>query len=574
MSEAASVESSGSIAGFLSRLLRHPRLLLTVFCLLLWAPGIFSLPPLDRDESRFAQASKQMLETGDFVDIRLGNAPRYKKPVGIYWMQSAATTAADLGRTVHDRIWTYRLTSLLGALAAVWLTFWCARAFASVEAAFLSAMLMGATLLLAGEASIATTDAVLLAAILAAQGVFLRIYKASRENRPLSHPVEFALLGWAAIGVGVLVKGPVAPAVPLLTLAALSLWDRDARWLQKLRPLSGIILVLLIVVPWAIAIALRSRGQFYEQSIGVDFAAKMAGGQESHGAVPGYYLALMTLTLWPVTLFLIPAIAGAVRARAEPAVRFLLCWIVPCWLMFELVPTKLPHYVLPVYPALAILAAVWALGKMPKKTVFDRVLFWAAPVQFLAAAAALTAAVVVLPGIYGSGILWWQTALVALFFTFCIVSVAAYARRLALTAAFAAFAAALVLYPTVTAGVAPSLEKLWISPRAAAAVKTLSRPGDPPPAAVGYHEPSLLFLLGTKTRLANARDAADVGAEAGGLVLVDSRQVPLFLGRLAEREADAHAVGTVDGFNYSKGRTVRLRIFRVTPVREWTPPQE
>src|SRR3954468_1046044 len=112
----------------------RPLAVLLLICVLAWLPGFFTLPPLDRDESRFAQAAKQMLETGDFVDINLGGVPRYEKPVGIYWLQAASTAAFGTG--VRDSIWTYRVPSLLGALAGVAATFWLVRTFASVEAAF------------------------------------------------------------------------------------------------------------------------------------------------------------------------------------------------------------------------------------------------------------------------------------------------------------------------------------------------------------------------------------------------------------------------------------------------------
>src|SRR5579872_7083017 len=97
---------------FLSWLARRPKLVLALLCLLLWTPGILSLPALDRDESRFAESSRQMLDSGDVVDIRFGQVPRYKKPIGIYWLQAAATAAA--GRAYgsggdESRIWTYRL---------------------------------------------------------------------------------------------------------------------------------------------------------------------------------------------------------------------------------------------------------------------------------------------------------------------------------------------------------------------------------------------------------------------------------------------------------------------------------
>src|SRR5690348_13559425 len=110
---------------------QKPLAVLLLICVLVWLPGFFTLPPLDRDESRFAQASKQMLETGDFIDISLGGVPRYEKPVGIYWLQAVSTAAFGSGTRNH--IWTYRIPSLLGALAAVAATFFLVRLFAGVE---------------------------------------------------------------------------------------------------------------------------------------------------------------------------------------------------------------------------------------------------------------------------------------------------------------------------------------------------------------------------------------------------------------------------------------------------------
>src|SRR5690242_11815003 len=96
--------------------------LLAVLCLTLFLPGFFTIPPTDRDESRFAQATTQMLKSGDFVDIRFQDESRYKKPVGIYWLQSAAVELA--GGPDNVGIWAYRLPSLAGATLAVLLTAW------------------------------------------------------------------------------------------------------------------------------------------------------------------------------------------------------------------------------------------------------------------------------------------------------------------------------------------------------------------------------------------------------------------------------------------------------------------
>src|SRR6201985_539338 len=112
--------------------------------LLLFLPGFFNIPPVDRDEARFAQATKQMVESGDYVDIRFQEEVRYKKPVGIYWMQAAAVEsfrALGLPRA-EVRIWVYRIPSLIGAVGAVLLTYWAALAFVTRRGAVFAALLM------------------------------------------------------------------------------------------------------------------------------------------------------------------------------------------------------------------------------------------------------------------------------------------------------------------------------------------------------------------------------------------------------------------------------------------------
>ena len=132
--------------------------------LVLFLPGFFNIPPIDRDEARFAQATKQMVETGDFVDIRFQDEVRYKKPVGIYWLQAAAVeTASALGLPrAQVRIWLYRVPSLIGAIGAMLLTYWTALAFVTRRGAILAGLMIGSSVLLGVEARLAKTDAMLL----------------------------------------------------------------------------------------------------------------------------------------------------------------------------------------------------------------------------------------------------------------------------------------------------------------------------------------------------------------------------------------------------------------------------
>ena len=568
---------------WLTRLARRPFSILALLGLLLWLPGIVSLPALDRDESRFAQSSRQMVESGDLVDIRFGHVPRYKKPIGIYWLQAATTAIAAPVTHYNDRIWTYRLPSLLGAIAASWLTVWCALAIAGAEAAFLSGLLMLGTVLLTAEASIATTDAVLLACVLGVQGVLLRLYRAARDADFPAPRKRTVMWGWAALGFGILIKGPVVLGVAAFTLIALTGWDYWEQrrkpivpeappekpvwqWLAVLKSWRGIGLVLLLILPWLIAITIQSRGAFFEEALGNDFAAKMAGGQESHGGWPGYYLLLSAASFWPAILFVLPGILLAVSRRAEPGIRFLLAWAAGWWLVVELVPTKLPHYVIDAYPPLAILAALFVLDPRPLKWLAAA--RWLAIAQFVIGAALLTAVLILAPGYFGEGASWPVYAAAGVGASLAIAALVLAILKKNLLAVVLGFASLLVFTPALTAYVGPRLEQLWITERLKVMVEAAHQSGDAAPVLAGYQEPSLVFALGKDVVLGDGKGAAEASARTGSLALVEDEARGDFLARLAELQADAKQLGELSGMNYSRGRKVHVILYRVGHLRE------
>ena len=210
---------------------RRPRLLLVLYCLLCWLPGFFSIPPSDRDESRFAQATKQMIESGNLLEIRNGAEARNRKPIGIYWLQLPfAAVARATGIADANPIWPYRLPSLFGALVAVLATYGLGRRLLGREAALLGAMMLGGSVLLAVETDMAKTDAALLAATTLAMTVLARAYTAEALTRGA------AALFWLALGAGILIKGPITPIVSALTVLALAVADREWRgWEGALR---------------------------------------------------------------------------------------------------------------------------------------------------------------------------------------------------------------------------------------------------------------------------------------------------------------------------------------------------
>lgn len=330
---------------------------LTLVGLVFFLPGFFTIPPIDRDEARFAQATKQMVETGDFVDIRFQDDVRYKKPVGIYWLQSAAVeTASQLGLPrAQLRIWLYRVPSLIGAIGAVLLTYWTALAFVTRRGAALAALMICSCVLLGGEARLAKTDAMLLLTVVAAMGAMARVYLSWQRGEDPAHPPwSSPAIFWTALAGGILLKGPLILMFVGLTIAVLAILDRSAVWLWRMRPVWGLTWLLVLVLPWFVAIFWRAGDAFFADLIGGDMLSKLAA-QESHGAPPGLYLLLFWVTFWPGAPLAGMAAPAVWRARREPGAQFLLAWLIPSWIVFEAVLTKLPHYVLPLYPAIAIL---------------------------------------------------------------------------------------------------------------------------------------------------------------------------------------------------------------------------
>ena len=242
--------------------LRAAPLWLALIALALFLPGFVGMQPIDRDEPRFAQATKQMLETGDFVSIRFQDQSRNKKPVGIYWAQAAAVSVAEAVGLPNARrtIWVYRIPSLLGALATVLLTYWAGLALGSRRMAFMAGILVASTIVLGVEARLAKTDAVDAASVVAALGVLARLWM-RREHPPEGRDgVTLAAIFWISLAAGILVKGPVAPMVTIVTALALSVVAGSGRWLLPLRPLWGALGLLLLVSPWFILIVLRTKG--------------------------------------------------------------------------------------------------------------------------------------------------------------------------------------------------------------------------------------------------------------------------------------------------------------------------
>jgi 4-amino-4-deoxy-L-arabinose transferase-like glycosyltransferase len=533
--------------------------LLVVCGLLLFLPGFFGIPPIDRDEARFAQATKQMVESGDFVDIRFQDDVRYKKPVGIYWMQAAAVEAASaLGLPrAQVRVWLYRVPSLIGAFGAVLLTYWTGLAFVTRRGAVLAALIMASSVLLGVEARLAKTDAMLLFTVVAAMGAMARVYLSWQRGDDTPHPPwSWPVIFWTALAGGILLKGPLILMFAGLTIATLAFFDRSVAWLWRLRPVWGLIWLLVLVLPWFVAIFWRAGDAFFADSIGGDMLSKLSA-QESHGAPPGVYLLLFWVTFWPGAPLAGMAAPAVWRARREPGAQFLLAWIIPSWIVFELVLTKLPHYVLPLYPAIAILT----VGALERRVLSRSWLTRGAAWWFVIPALASLAAVVGAVSLTRQPVfLAWPFVAAALIFGLFAWWLYDHnrAERSLLNSVVSAMFLALAVYGVVV----PALTPLFPSAEVARALRNVVCVG-PKAAAAGFHEPSLVFMTGTSTLLTDGSGAADFLAHGScRFALVEQRSERSFAQR-AEAIGLRYDVATrVEGYNISQGRTISIAIFR------------
>ncbi|MFA6265192.1 MAG: glycosyltransferase family 39 protein [Pseudolabrys sp.] len=533
---------------------------LVLFSLIAFLPGFFQIPPVDRDEARFAQASKQMLESGEYVDIRFQDEVRYKKPVGIYWLQSAAVKAGEaLGvANAHKTIWLYRLPSLFGAIGAVLLTYWSALAFVGRRTALIAALMMAGSLLLGIEARLGTTDAMLLLSSVTAMGALARIYLSSRQTpeRPVGLAMPAVL--WTAMAYGILIKGPLVLMFVGLTLIALAIADRSVRWMKQIRPLPGFIWMLLLVAPWFIAIVAKSGDSFFIKSVGDDMLAKVASGQEAHGAPPGYYFLLFWVTFWPGSVLAGLAAPTIWKARAEPGARFLLAWIIPSWIVFEVVMTKLPHYVLPLYPAVAILIA----GILEKNALWRNKWIVHGTVGWFLLPVAIAIAV---PFIFFAmsrdlGLVAWPFAAAATIlglFAWWLYDVDG-----AESALLRGLVSSVFVAITVYAVTFPMLPSLFPSELVAREVRAKGCADPQLASTYSYQEPSLVFLIGTETKFTDGPGAAEfLNGGPCRFALVEVRSERAFVQRANALGVRFTLANRIDGFNVSNGKPFAMALF-------------
>jgi 4-amino-4-deoxy-L-arabinose transferase-like glycosyltransferase len=341
------------------------------YVLLLLVGSLLCLPNLggpalwDIDEGNNAECALEMYESGNFITPSFNYKLRVDKPVLLYWLQMSAYRVFGVNE------FAARLPSALASLLTLLVLYELGRRLFDRSAALLAGLVLAGSVSFAAAAHFANPDALLNLCTLLTLWCFWN-----------HHSCEggWWLLGsGAAAGLGMLAKGPVALLLPLAVTLGFLLWRREWRRLLDLRLLGASLIFLLVAAPWYIWVGMETKGEWLSGFLGKHNVERALVPMENHGGPFYYYLLVLVAGLAPWSVFLGPTVWHAwkkLRQDAESnslrdsrAVRqFLLCWVAVWFVFFTVVQTKLPSYILPAYPAVALLTASflddWRRGRI------------------------------------------------------------------------------------------------------------------------------------------------------------------------------------------------------------------
>ena len=543
---------------------------LIILIILALFSGQYSIPPIDRDEARFAQASSQMIQSGDYVNIKFQDEIRAKKPIGIYWLQ--AFSAKIFGQ---EDIGSYRIPSLLSSIITLVFVGLITRLIFPLYQTLIVTLLFASSIVFMGEAHLAKTDATLLCLICVQQYFLLKIILQQENTFKLKY--LYPILVWLTFSFGVLVKGPISIAILFPTVIAFSIIQKSLNLIKSLRPIIGFLICTLVILPWFLAIDEATNGMFLQKAFQEDFFSKLESGQEGHGALPGTHLLTLSISIWPIATFLPCLILFSLQHRNNVIIKFLICWILPFWVIIELIPTKLLHYPLPVLPAIAILAIGGLLqfkSNIKKiKSALVRKITYMSSILFSFGGIILSGGI-----FYISSKFNIENDNILTFFTILLVLIAIVIFILSHTLIFnfknlyldisksfynillAIIALASIFNIINYNFVLPKLDYLHPS---YAIIKKLKKVKADAVASSGYHEPSLVFLLNGDVLLSDPHEVAIFMAEGkNNVALIEKSDLKLFLETTNDLNLKIKEISIIKGFNIAKGRHVEIYIFQ------------
>lgn len=318
---------------------------LYVWCLFALLP-LGWVPLFDVDEGAFSEATREMMQSGNYLTTYLYGLPRFDKPVAIYWLQAISAYIFGLNT------WAMRLPSAVAATVWLYGIYGFVRRYYGEAVAYTAVWMFVGSLQINLIAKSAIADALLNMAV---SGAMLSWWQYIEHKQK-----QDLLVGYCLIGLGILTKGPIAIIIPVLALGTYALTKKSVGFLYDMMVYPwGWIGLLSICMPWYIAELYDQGWAFVEGFFWQHNMHRALSVMETHSGGYGYYIPVILLGLMPFSAYLGCVAASWRRLWTCERERFLLCWALSVFGFFTIVSTKLPHYVLYGYTPCIILMAVY-----------------------------------------------------------------------------------------------------------------------------------------------------------------------------------------------------------------------
>jgi len=316
--------------------------------LALWFSGLNQRPLGEPDEGRYAEVAREMFASGNWLTPKLDGFNFFDKPALQYW---ASALFYDVFG-VHE--WTARLWVAITGLLAILAVGWASKRLYGARTGWIAALVLGSTLLFVAGAHINTMDM----GVAAFLGIAICLFLVAQfDPHAEQQRVRLNLLGWACLALAVLSKGLIGLVFPAITLMVFMLWERDGSILRRMTMGWGMLVVLLIAAPWFMAISFRHPGYFDYFFIKEHFSRFLTNVYDRDRPW-WFFIPVVLFGLFPWVVFLPLSRSGWRDVHAgKRSERFLLCWIAVVFAFFSVSHSKLPLYILPIFPALAMLIA-------------------------------------------------------------------------------------------------------------------------------------------------------------------------------------------------------------------------
>jgi 4-amino-4-deoxy-L-arabinose transferase-like glycosyltransferase len=331
--------------------------LLFCACLLFHLAGTWTLPLIDRDEPRFAEASREMLQRGDYVIPYFNNRYRFDKPPLTYWFQTLSY------RAFGDNDFGARFPSTVAASLTALVIFAWGRRIGNDRLAWWAAIIFTLCLQTFVHAKAAVADMWLVLFVTAAHWAGYELLRDKLSASALQRPVRWWWIFYLSLGCAFLAKGPIG-WTPLLTVLVTKRFLSDVKLNHRFLFFTGAVVTLALVAVWGIPAVSRTHGDFLRIGIGRHVVERSVIAMEGHGGasilgyiagLPFYFIAIF-ITFFPWS-FKLPWLARRLWRERDPLDNYFIAGSALIFLIFTLVKTKLPHYTLPAFPLLALLLA-------------------------------------------------------------------------------------------------------------------------------------------------------------------------------------------------------------------------